>query len=45
MMDAHRIESLLGRQPKGSPLLQEFYSDPEIFECDSTAGRDPSLAG
>jgi Rieske 2Fe-2S family protein len=26
-----RIASLIERQPKGSPMLQEFYSDPEIF--------------
>jgi len=26
-----RIASLIARQPKGSPLLQEFYSDPDIF--------------
>jgi phenylpropionate dioxygenase-like ring-hydroxylating dioxygenase large terminal subunit len=29
-----RIASLIERQPKGSPLLQEFYSDPEIFQRD-----------
>ncbi len=29
-----RIESLIARQPKGSPLLREFYSDPEIFRRD-----------
>jgi phenylpropionate dioxygenase-like ring-hydroxylating dioxygenase large terminal subunit len=29
-----RITSLTARQPKGSPLLQEFYSDPEIFRRD-----------
>lgn len=34
MMSPHSVESLLERQPKGSPLLQEFYSDPEIFERD-----------
>ena len=34
MMSPHSIESLLERQPKGSPLLQGFYSDPEIFERD-----------
>ena len=33
-MNSHRVESLIERQPKGSPLLREFYSDPEIFECD-----------
>jgi phenylpropionate dioxygenase-like ring-hydroxylating dioxygenase large terminal subunit len=31
-MDA--IGRLLERQPKGTPLLQEFYSDPEIFARD-----------
>ncbi|TDJ18637.1 MAG: aromatic ring-hydroxylating dioxygenase subunit alpha [Deltaproteobacteria bacterium] len=34
MMSPHSVESLLERQPKGSPLLREFYSDPEIFERD-----------
>ena len=29
-----RIAALIERQPKGSPLLQEFYSDPEIFRRD-----------
>ena len=29
-----QISSLIERQPKGSPLLQEFYRDPEIFQCD-----------
>jgi hypothetical protein len=29
-----RLASLIERQPKGSPLLQEFYSDPEIFRRD-----------
>jgi len=29
-----RIGSLIARQPKGSPLLQEFNSDPEIFQRD-----------
>ena len=33
-MSAHSLDSLLERQPKGAPLLQEFYSDPEIFERD-----------
>ncbi len=33
-MGAHSLVSLLERQPKGTPLLQEFYSDPEIFERD-----------
>jgi phenylpropionate dioxygenase-like ring-hydroxylating dioxygenase large terminal subunit len=28
------ITSLIARQPKGAPLLQEFYSDPEIFRRD-----------
>lgn len=30
----HRVASLTARQPKGSPLLQEFYADPEIFRRD-----------
>ena len=29
-----RIAGLIERQPKGSPLLTEFYSDPEIFRRD-----------
>jgi len=29
-----RIASLIERQPAGSPLLQEFYRDPEIFQRD-----------
>jgi hypothetical protein len=29
-----RLASLIERQPKGSPLLQEFYPDPEIFRRD-----------
>lgn len=29
-----QISSLIERQPKGSPLLQEFYRDVEIFERD-----------
>jgi Rieske 2Fe-2S family protein len=28
------IASLLEHQPKGTPLLQEFYADPEIFALD-----------
>ncbi len=28
------LTSLLQRQPKGSPLLREFYSDPQIFARD-----------
>lgn len=34
MCPVDRIASLVARQPKGSPLLQEFYSDPEIFRRD-----------
>ena len=33
-MSTNRIASLLERQPKGAPLLQEFYADPEIFALD-----------
>jgi phenylpropionate dioxygenase-like ring-hydroxylating dioxygenase large terminal subunit len=33
-VSANRIASLLERQPKGAPLLQEFYADPEIFALD-----------
>ncbi len=28
------LDSLLARQPAGSPLLREFYSDPGIFQLD-----------
>jgi len=31
---SQRIEALLERQPAGTPLLQEFYSDPEVFARD-----------
>jgi Rieske 2Fe-2S family protein len=34
VVKASGVESLLERQPKGSALLQEFYSHPEIFERD-----------
>jgi Rieske 2Fe-2S family protein len=33
-MSTNDVDSLLQRQPKGSALLQEFYSDPQIFERD-----------
>jgi Rieske 2Fe-2S family protein len=33
-MSADHIRLLLERQPKGASLLQEFYSDPEIFHRD-----------
>lgn len=33
-MGAHPVDSLLERQPKGCTLLQEFYSDPEVFARD-----------
>jgi Rieske 2Fe-2S family protein len=33
-VSAGHIASLLERQPKGAPLLQEFYADPEIFSRD-----------
>ena len=29
-----RVRDLIGRQPEGCALLQEFYSDPEIFQRD-----------
>ena len=31
---ADRIGTLLERQPKGTPLLQEFYADPEVYARD-----------
>jgi len=34
MLSMDQIAALIERQPKGSPLLQEFYSDPEIFRRD-----------
>jgi phenylpropionate dioxygenase-like ring-hydroxylating dioxygenase large terminal subunit len=33
-MSTDPIRELLERQPKGTTLLQDFYSDPEIFERD-----------
>ena len=33
-MSTDQILSLVSRQPKGTPLLQEFYSDPAIFARD-----------
>ena len=33
-MDKGRLHALIERQPGGAPLLQEFYSDPEIFALD-----------
>ena len=29
-----RLEALLARQPEQSPLLQDFYTDPEIYQHD-----------
>ena len=33
-MNADKIFSLIARQPKGAGLLQEFYSDPQVFLLD-----------
>jgi phenylpropionate dioxygenase-like ring-hydroxylating dioxygenase large terminal subunit len=33
-MDSERIPELLEQQPKGTTLLQEFYTDPAIFQRD-----------
>lgn len=33
-MEREQLKKLLDRQPKGTSLLREFYSDPDIFERD-----------
>ena len=33
-MGSSRVASILAGQPKGTPLLQEFYSDPEVYSLD-----------